>query len=961
MRRRFAVWLALGLAAQVGVPQAQSTEAPLSETDLLLLELQLDQHSVVDALPCYQHGRELLLPLGELSRLLTIAIRADPAQGTATGFVLQESRTFHLDAGRSVVVLGGREQPVPPQLIEAAEDDIYVAASLLEQWLPLELDPDLSALRLKVHAQEPLPLQLRLEREARAAKLKPRTTTEGYALQRSPYRMLDMPFVDVTLSAEGRGSAAEQTADSQYSLFATGDVLRMEGSLYAGRSAGQTAQVRATLGRTDPAAGLLGPLQATSFALGNVAVPGLENVARTSPQGYGAALGNQPLTRPTSFDQHSLQGDLPPGWDVELYFNGSLIGFQQSGAENRYEFNDLPLLYGVNEFRLVFHGPQGQVRVERDDFLLEDTLVPAGGFQYQVAAQRDDRGEPRGVLRLDYGLSRHLSATAGAYGLVDDLDAERRYGFGGLRLAVGPLLVNADHVQEQAGGTLTGLGLKTRLAGVSLSLRRDELDDFSSDYFEAAADPVVSRDFVRLDAPLPGRVALSLQTRRDTLASEAEDQEATGRISTFVARTSVTAQYRWQAAAGAVGEEASLQASRRVAGTGLRGQVIYLLQPDAVMSSATLSADRSLSTGYQLNAGVTRAFVDGLTQYSAGVNKAFGEYALGVSAGYSTIEEYTLALRLFMGFGRDPRSGDWLRSAAPMADSGALSARVFVDQNLNGRRDDGEAPVPAAQFLVDDARWPVQSSADGDAYLARLMPRRFTDIAVDPASLDDPQWMPQPEGLRLLPRPGHAAMVDIPVVLTSEIDGTIYALDGQTRRGVGGVELELQNRRGEVVRRATTASDGFYIVDSVPPGEYLLVSPDHIRRALRNDTGIRLLRVPANGDFVSGIDFVLTRRGARSRPAPVATRQPAPAGKPSPPPAARPEASVADTRPPRLAARYYVVQRGDWLWRIAERFYGQATTRAVQAIIAANPGLIPASGELRPGVRIVIPPAGAVP
>lgn len=955
IRRCLAIWLALVLALHGHALQAQSIDVPLAETDLLLLEVRLDQHSVVEALPSYQRGSELLLPLGELSRLLTIAIRSDSARGTATGFVLQESRTFHLDARQLRVVLNGDRQPVPPELVEIAEDDLYVAASLLEQWLPLELEPDLPSLRLKVNAREPLPLQLRLEREARAARLKPQAEPEGYALHPSPYRLLEVPLADLTLAAEGRRSPEGQALDSQYSLFATGDLLRMEGSLYAGRAVGQSDQVRATLGRTDPVAGLLGPLHATSFSLGNVVVPGLENIARTSPVGYGAAVSNQPLARPTSFDQHSLQGDLPPGWDVELYFNGALIGFQQSGPENRYEFNDLPLLYGVNEFRLVFHGPQGQVRVERSDFLLEDTLVPAGEFQYQVAAHHDDQGEPRGLLRLDYGLSRHLSMTAGAYSLVDDSATGRSYGFGGLRLALGPLLVNADHARERDGGVLSGLGLKTRLAGVSLALRRDEFQQFSSDYVAPAADPVVSRDFARLDAPLPWRVALALQMRRDTLASGADEQEAAGRISAFAARTSITAQYRWQANADAVNEEASLQASRRVAGTGLRGQVNYLLEPDAVLSSATASADRSLGTGYQLSAGVTRAFVDGLTQYSAGISKAFGEYALGVTAGYSTRDEASLALRLFMGFGRDPRGGDWLRSAAPMADSGALSARVFVDRNFNGRHDEGEAPVPNAEFLVEGARWPVRSDSEGEAYLARLTPRQFTDIAVDPATLEDPQWMPQPAGLRLLPRPGHAAVVDIPVIMTSEIDGTVYAVDRGIRRGIGGVPLELQNRRGEVVRRAVTASDGFYIVDSVPPGEYLLVSPDHIRRALRNDTGIRLLQVPANGDFVSGIDFVLLRRATPASAAP--GRSPAQAhartagAKPSSPTAAPP------VPPP---GRHYVVQPGDWLWRLAERFYGQATTRAVQAIIAANPGVIPASGELQPGTRIEIPPANAV-
>jgi hypothetical protein len=113
--------------------------------------------------------------------------------------------------------------------------------------------------------------------------------------------------------------------------------------------------------RTDPDGGLLGPLKATHWALGdvstNVTPLGIQTTA-----GRGAFVTNRPLNRPDSFDRTVFRGELPNGWDAELYRNEQLIGYVQSRGDGRYEFLDVPLLYGQNRFEVVLYGPQGQIR-----------------------------------------------------------------------------------------------------------------------------------------------------------------------------------------------------------------------------------------------------------------------------------------------------------------------------------------------------------------------------------------------------------------------------------------------------------------------------------------------------------------------------------------------------------------------------------------------------------------------
>lgn len=934
-------------------PPCIAQPSPARDANLLLLEVRLDQHVLSDGLTAYQKDRHVLLPLGELAQLLTLAIRTQPAQGTADGFVLQENRTFYLDLAQARVILGDKTETVDPALIEVRPDDIYVASQLLAHWLPLDLEVDFSGLALKVRAREPLPLQLRLKRERQGARAGIRQYEDpGYPRRDTPYRLLDTPFIDQTIGFDARRSGGKTQVDARYTAFLTGDFLGLEAAAFLGAASRGNTDFRATLGRNDPEAGLLGPLRARSFAFGNIAVPAIANVSRTSPTGNGFQFGNRPLTQPASFDSHSLQGDLPPSWDVELYFNDALVGFQQARPDGQYVFDDLPLVYGPNEFRLVFHGPQGQVRVERKSFLLEQSLTPPGEFYYQIAQHRDDDGNPRAIARFDWGFNRNFSATGGVTSLPL-AGAQQRYTNLGLRALWQSLLVSGDVVRSGDGGSLAELGIKTRVGKLTLGLSHARLNDFASDLFLAGGDPIRTRDKMRLDGVIAPtfmpRLPVTLEVKRDRLQSGTENVEASGRISAHVAGTSLTNQLRWQTAGGAESADGSFQMSRRVGGLGLRGQIGYALTPETSLTTISFSADKNLTLGYLLNMGVTRDVVARQTQYTVGLNKSIGAYGLRVSGGYSTRGEITLGTQLFMAIGREPLNSAWVFDALPMADSGAVSARVFVDQNLNGIMDADEESVEGAGFLVNGGKRPVRTDAAGMAYLGRLPVRQNVDIGVDPATLEDPQWSAQPRGARLVPRPGKATVLAFPVIMTSEIDGTVYLIENDEKRSIGDVFMELIDAQGKVVGEAKSASDGFYIVPSVPPGDYRLrVSPKQLVRLNLTDTGTRIITVSPDGTFLNGIDFYLIPLSEPvSEPVSPASIESEPA-----------TAAPARTAPPPAHGaekRYYTVREGDWLWKIAKMFYGEATAANAHEIVQVNRDVIQDRDGLRPGQRLLIP------
>ena len=62
----------------------------------------------------------------------------------------------------------------------------------------------------------------------------------------------------------------------------------------------------------------------------------------------------------------------------------------------------------------------------------------------------------------------------------------------------------------------------------------------------------------------------------------------------------------------------------------------------------------------------------------------------------------------------------------------------------------------------------------------------------------------------MLPRPGKVQIIDFPVVMTGEVDGTIFLTNEGKTSGIGNALIELVAPDGQVIATARSASDGYY-------------------------------------------------------------------------------------------------------------------------------------------------------
>lgn len=165
---RLSLLACLGLLAAVPAPvRADAADPPVATRqglapsalqqgelftpdDLLLFEVEAEGRLVSDALPAYSAPSGVYLPLGELARMLELAIVVDPSRARADGWVLREERTFRLDLAAGTAEAGGRELRLAPEDAALAQGEIYVRAALLEELLPLRLKADARSLMLEV-------------------------------------------------------------------------------------------------------------------------------------------------------------------------------------------------------------------------------------------------------------------------------------------------------------------------------------------------------------------------------------------------------------------------------------------------------------------------------------------------------------------------------------------------------------------------------------------------------------------------------------------------------------------------------------------------------------------------------------------------------------------------------------------------------------------------------------------
>jgi len=865
---------------QASKKQSADTLATLPDNDnsLRLLEPSIGKYRLDVLITAYQYQDMTFVPLGYISEILDIAITVNPDNGVAEGFIFDQNNTFYLDAHRGEVTIAGKLSHFSKQRIAIRElDDIYVDSELLREWFPLKVDIDLYASRLKITSKQPLPFEQRMQREERAKLARsPLPTKRGYPTQAFPYEDWTYPMINQTVRAGViREDSGNFKGNFAYATYVTADLFRMESSWYlSGTDYDPVDQFRVTFARRDPDGGLLGNMRATEFAFGSINEPRQNHVTRALEPQIGALVSNYPLSRQLQYDSQNFRGNLPPGWQVELYRNNVLLGFRSFGPDGLYTFDDVPLLYGNNYFRLVFYGPQGQLREENYTYNLDRSLTEPGQHYYRALVTEDDVSGARALLQYDYGINRNLSVAANFTSipldeefLLFDESQNHHYLSAGVRGFYKNMFYRTDIINDFESGHALDWKIQARINGAILNVGEVYFQDgFTSEEYPQTFAAIKRRSDISIDTAIPSsyfpRIPITFDYERQEYESNFRQSRFSNRIST---QQHGLAMSNTISLVEQTGLDASLidtlQVSRRAFGYNFRGAFSYRFTPDRGADSATFTVDGFDLWNYYISTGFTRIVTNDTDQIFFNINKSHGAFSLGLNTRYSTGGVFSVDLSFTIGIGHEPRIDTWKPEYRPVASQGAISTMAYLDKNANGKKDDDEQGLPGVKIRINGGDVPQPADENGVIYVTGLEPYRNFDLDIALETLEDPLWQPSVKGTRINLRPGHVAQVNFPIQVTGEIDGTITAQLGNQQREISGVVVELLDMDGKLIQKTKSTYDGFYLLSKVPIGRYQLqISRDQTDSLNLMPVRAKIINVDPDNPIVYGVDFVLQKK-----------------------------------------------------------------------------------------------------
>ncbi len=870
------------LAAPAGTLDTRPAFTP---DDLLLFEVLAQGATVTDALGAYSTRTGLYLPLGELARLLDLAIAVDPPMLGAEGWVLDEQRRFALDLAARTASVGGRGVAFGPGAAVLVDDEIYVRTDLLEKLLPLRVVADAAALTLTLATLERFPFEQRLvrDRARRGLGADGRAAAPARRVD-APYAAATAPAVDVDLTT----GTVDGEAQRSFEVRVAGDLAYAGLQVYAGSDpSGELRDVRTTLERRDADGRLAGPFGATRASLGDVHTPALALGAR-SHGGRGFSITSEPLEQASVFDRVDLRGELPQGWDVELYVNEVLRAATAAAAQGRYEFADVPLVYGANVVRLAFYGPRGERREEVRRInvgtgqLADGQSVASLGVVQQGRAVFEPRppytdeppladpgyGSTQAALSVARGFAGGLTAGAALAQYAPTPDGPRAIAAASLAGSLGNVALRGDAARDDAGGAGALLAIAGRPGGASVVARHGEyrggfVDEQQVATTDRGAALERSTD-VRADLIAQGfggtPTPFSLRLRRDERTDGRRLLTAGAQLSSVAGRVVLSngLDYRRsvQPDAPADGRLTGTVDGSGALGPGwqLRAGSSYDVAPRFRLLDAGLTLDRDLSPRTALRVGVQHSFDDAASTYvQAGLTWRLAACDVSLTGGYATGTGYAQALlRFSMGALFDPLEGRYRLARPGAATGGALALQAFVDANGDGRRQADESPVPGV--VADSSSGVATADADGRLLVAELGDATHARVGIRAESIEDPYLRLPADALEFQPRAGRVVLAELPLQPTGEVQVRLFLRDAAGgERGLSAVQVQLW-RDGATVAAGRTEFDGTVVVDGLPPGRYEL----RIDPALEARLGLRLLEpvgvtIPARGGYAGDV------------------------------------------------------------------------------------------------------------
>ena len=847
----------------------------------LILEVRRDRDTLSNAVLGLEKSEKNYLPMQEIARLISIETITDLEQGTISGFVGTEENTYTLNVNTGTYTVKGKEHNFDPSNAfvftqQFGIGDIYATPDLINQIWRLDLDFDPLQQTADIKTTRKLPYELVSERQRlrdrRLRKLANKADDNSVLeLPRieNDYKLFSLPALDINTSI--RADNSNGGIGHTFNLRGRNDLLKAQADYNFSfeREAGEKMKfqnARFLLERKSYEDDDM-PLGLNLFQAGDIR-PRPSRLIDGALKGRGLLLSTEPQKQIRDFDQITVEGIAEPGWEIELYRNNELIGFQTVDNNGEYRFENVTLNFNNTTIRTIAYGPEGQVQEEEEVYSVSSSMLRPGKTIMEASLldfERDliltdnrPKNRPEGIaqnIKLKHGLTSWLSAFT-SFTSTPTRQSDRKYATLGFNLSLMGMSNQVEAYRDLSGGHAIDIRSVGNFAGTNLNLRTAFLSDFESE--EAGYDDNAKTTDIELTARRSVKFPfgnLGLRLRFDHEKFEKADSRS------------------------------EIDFSQTYFNNGLRlthGNSINLIDRDHQASDGRINATYRINPNWQLRSllnynifperhfrnilgelrykdndrftaaiDINRNLQDRGTKLGGQVSYDFDTVRTTLDVDWEKEAGFRAFLRASFSMAPYGKDGSYVFSSKNLANRAALNGRVFLDKNYDGEYDDGDELIEGAEINIGKRG---TDPSDDSGYATYTGPPRneYENITLNLNSLENPFLISPEAGYNTVLRPGTLVSADFPVIETGVIDGTVYSDEG----GLAGVQMELLSG-DDVIDTTTTAFDGFYTFEYIRPGDYTIrVSPSYEQV----NVPPRTISVTSENLFLYGVDFQISEQ-----------------------------------------------------------------------------------------------------
>jgi hypothetical protein len=786
------------------------------------------------------------------------------------GWFIKEENSFVLDinellkgSSNNAFVLG-QNKSISDDDYLISDDILFIDEIVLTKFFGVKHKINYSALEVFLSSDELLPLQAKLQRERQYVR------SSGFNKPKHPelyrgYELLSPQVFDFLTSSNYREST--DRFNYNYSLIGSRDIALLHADYYLdGNDNDLLNRTRLKVSRKSYEGGLLGFLNATSVEIGDVR-PVRQAFGQSGQESRGLRISNTNLRNDLDNEVLTLQGPVQAGWDAELYRNGVLIDRKFDISVGQYEFVDIPLMFGINEFEVILYGPQGQKVSEKYTKALDQNLLLGDGIKYDFSFNEineslfgvGDFGEETGYA-FSGGVTQTVfdsfGISAGVLSQFGGQNERNEINFGINTILFDRAYLSANTLIDDQDNLSTSLSTRTQLLNQALSLRlstssnnQNEVSDTNRAIFSMSGGVQLGRNF---GLSYENFVDYQEDNTKESLRFVNRLGFNLNRVRLFhnLENTKVT-------------DENGFTTSEYLGPINARLLSSYALKdneykPVNYQGNFTWQVTNNIKS--RLN--ITHEVANKVNRYSIQTVWLSDKLNISSNVGYSDDLGWDMGLSArFSLLGQASEYNSIYSTGTSSTQRGALSVRVFEDLNVNAVYDDGEPLLE--NVLVSAAQSFARGKTDknGIAVLDGLPDQRANDILIDTDTLPDPFMVPLVPGVSIKFRAGLVDKLDYPVAKSAEIEGLVNIIDGDTETQGKNMPILLKNAKGRVIKTTETEYDGYFVFDKIIPCSYSIEIPESVfkDRDLQPSNPIRI-KTDRDSTLISGSDITLFQR-----------------------------------------------------------------------------------------------------